>query len=219
MRLFLIRHGDTEIGPDGLYPDGGGLTELGRRQAAATVEPMRAASIAHIVTSSIARARETAEPLAASTGLVPEVVPGFDEVKIGNLREAPIETITRRIYGASPRADFSEFGGENAQEFARRVLDALSHAIVDRYAGSDSAVAAYVHGGTISVILDHVDGIRFSADLNREIPNGSISAIVIEGRMMRLESGPNAAHLESVGITHLHGNRPPPHLGHLIPPP
>lgn len=207
MRLYLVRHGDTEIGGDGLYPEDGGLTALGRRQAAATAERLRSAGLTHIVTSSLQRARETGAPLAEMTGLRPFEVPGFDEVRIGRLREAPIESINQRIYGTSPRADFSEFGGEASAEFNRRVLSTLAREIVDRYCEFDTAVAAFVHGGTISVILDHAEGIEFDGDLHREIPNGSISSMVIKDGRMRLEHGPDSRHLKGVGITHMHGPR------------
>ena len=207
MRILLVRHGDTEIGPDRLYPDTGGLTELGRRQAAATAQVLAPAGVTHIVSSALQRSIETAASLAEMTGLPCQQIAGFDEVRIGSLRSAPLEAIARRIYHTSPYADFSEFGGENAAEYNERVLYTLSREVVDRHDGSAATVAAFLHGGTISVILDHAEGRRFDGRLHREIPNCSISLVTVEDRVLRVEHGPSARHLEEVGITHMHGPR------------
>ena len=207
MRILLVRHGDTEIGPDGLYPDIGGLTDLGCRQAEATAGIMAPAGITHIVSSALQRSIETAAPLAEMTGLPCRQIAGLDEVRIGTLRSAPLEAIARRIYHTTPYADFSEFGGENAAEYNERVLYALSREIVDRHDGSPATVAAFLHGGTISVILDHAEGQRFDGRLHREIPNCSISLVTVEERVLRVEQGPDASHLKKVGITHMYGTQ------------
>lgn len=207
MRILLVRHGDTEIGPDGLYPETAALTDLGLRQAEATARVLAPAGITHIVSSALLRSIETAALLAEMTGLPCRQVAGLDEVRIGSLRTAPLEVIARRIYHTTPYADFSEFGGENTAEYYERVLYALSREIVDRHDGSPATVAAFLHGGTISVILDHAEGHRFDGRLHREIPNCSISIVTVEKRVLRLEHGPDAGHLEEVGITHMHGTQ------------
>lgn len=225
MRLYLVRHGDTEIGQDRLYGEDAGLTELGRQQSEAAAHVLAPLEIENVFTSSLRRALESAAPLTRLSGVEPIAVPGLDEVRIGHLRQAPIEAITQRIYTSAPKADFSEFGGENAAEFSERVLYALARDVIDRCAdredgqrlngmmaseagdGNDEEEKAviYAHGGTLSVILDYAEGVRFNGDLHRKIPNGSISLVTVEGRQLRVVHGPDAHHLQEVGITQMHG--------------
>lgn len=208
IRLLLVRHGETELGDDHLYPEDGGLTELGRRQAKATARRLAEEPIDHILSSNLRRAYETAEPLARAKGGSVTRFSGFDEVRIGQLRSAPIEAIVARIHRGRPRADFAEFDGENAAAFSERVLHSLSSEVMDRF-GEDArpqhTIALFAHGGTLSVILDYAQGIRFQGDLHREIPNGSVAELGIEGRTLSVLREPDASHLEQVGITQMHG--------------
>jgi len=209
IRLLLIRHGETELGDDHLYPEHGGLTELGRRQAEATARRLANEPIDQILSSNVRRAFETAEPLARTKGVPVTRFPGFDEVRIGQLRSAPIEAIVERIHRGRPRADFAEFDGENPASFSERVLHTLSIEVMDRFGGDSrhqSTLALFAHGGTLSVILDYAEGIRFQGDLYRQIPNGSIAEVGIERRTVRVLRQPNASHLEKVGITQMHGS-------------
>lgn len=69
MNLFIIRHGQsiTNLSKEPLAD--GGLTDLGRSQAAMVAECMEGADLDHIISSPLMRAIETARPLAQSTGL------------------------------------------------------------------------------------------------------------------------------------------------------
>lgn len=207
MRIFLIRHGDTVIGPDRLYPEDGRLTALGVRQATATANTLASADVTHIVSSGLIRSIETARALGEIIGIKTREVDGFDEVRIGSLRKAPIEVIEKRIHCSPPVADFSEFGGENASEFNKRVLLTLSREIIDKYKNSASTVAAFLHGGTISVILDYAEGRHFNGDLYREIPNCSIALVTVDKSGLRIEQDPNVIHLKTVGITQMYGTQ------------
>lgn len=60
--IYLVRHGKAAAGFDG-HPDPG-LDETGRRQAETTAEDLATLPTMQIFSSPLARARETAEPLA-----------------------------------------------------------------------------------------------------------------------------------------------------------
>jgi len=66
--IYLVQHGDKERSPGDP-----GLTELGRRQAAVTARWLRETEPKALYSSPLRRARETAEPIGAATGLVVRV--------------------------------------------------------------------------------------------------------------------------------------------------
>ncbi len=69
-RICLVRHGEVHNPDHVVYADlpGFGLSELGRRQAAATGRHLAASPVGRLVTSPLERARETADLIAAATG-------------------------------------------------------------------------------------------------------------------------------------------------------
>lgn len=204
MQIYLVRHGETEIGPDLLYPEDAALTPLGHRQAAVTAETLRSVAFTHIFTSGLRRAKETAIPLVDITGRFPVALEDLDEIRIGDLRTASPEVKTRRIYHSGIYSDFSEFNGESSTEFERRVSGALIHQVVAGIPEHDAIVALIIHGGTMGVILDYADGQRFDPRLGRNVPNGGIAVLNVDrSRRMTIARPPGAEHLAEVGVTHV----------------
>jgi broad specificity phosphatase PhoE len=66
--VYLVQHGDKERSPGDP-----GLTELGKRQAAVTARWLRGTGLKALYSSPLRRARETAEPVGAATGLAVRV--------------------------------------------------------------------------------------------------------------------------------------------------
>jgi 2,3-bisphosphoglycerate-dependent phosphoglycerate mutase len=93
------------------------LTELGRKQARAAVDAVRALGITAVYTSTLQRARETAEPIARDLNLPLTVIAELRERNWGELEGKPRSPQTR---AATPP------GAETPQEFERRVLRGLS---------------------------------------------------------------------------------------------
>jgi probable phosphoglycerate mutase len=86
--LVLLRHGVTELTRERRFSGTGGadlpLTGLGRRQALAAAEAVRAAGgVDAVVCSPLRRTRETAEVVAESLGLGVRVDDGWTEVSFG----------------------------------------------------------------------------------------------------------------------------------------
>ena len=202
MEIYLVRHGETEIGDDHLYPDNASLTELGQRQADAACDALKDAGITHIFTSNLQRAKESAARAVQFTGLSPVALTGLDEVRIGDLREAPIETIKRRLYNGAPVADFTEFNGESTPEFEERIIYCFARDVIEPL-DDNSRPALFVHGGTISVLLDYAEGKRFEPLMLREIPNSSITIANVTDNKLVISSPPSADHLLDIGVTHM----------------
>ena len=202
MDIYLVRHGETEIGDDHLYPDNASLTELGQRQANAACNVLRDAGITHIFTSGLQRAKESATRAVDFTGLSPVALPGLDEVRIGDLREAPIEIIKRRLYSGVPVADFTEFNGESTPEFEERIIYCFARDVVEPL-DDNSCPVLFIHGGSISVLLDYAAGKRFEPLMLHEIPNGSITLANVTDNRLIISKPPTVDHLLDIGVTQM----------------
>ncbi|MEX0762143.1 MAG: histidine phosphatase family protein [Dehalococcoidia bacterium] len=197
MHLYLIRHGETVIGPDKLYPDGAGLTLRGQAQARAVASALRERGVDLIVTSGLRRTYETARPLTRALGLSPVAMPGLNEIYAGRLRDAPIETI-QEIADSGWKPDFKRFGGEDMGDFGRRIAES-SRCLLDTAASKGAeTVAAFVHGGTITVMLEQVKGQPFSGQRFDYVPNCSISLVCANGTGTEIRYKFDTNHLADV---------------------
>ena len=176
MDLYLVRHGDTALGPDGLYPDPAHLSETGHAQARALALRLDRIAPHALITSGVLRADETAAPFVSSSGIRPVIVPGFDEIGIGDLRSRDPAIVKARLAELPPRSDFSEYGGESSSKFAHRVIEALHDQVLDRF-DHGQRVAAIIHGGPINVILDWIDNGGFAGVLTRHILPASVTLL------------------------------------------
>ena len=78
-----------------------GLSELGRRQAAAAAGWFAGAGLTAVVSSAMLRARDTAAPIAAACGVPHEVEPDLYERRVGPLAGTALENPARRQACAS----------------------------------------------------------------------------------------------------------------------
>jgi phosphohistidine phosphatase SixA len=78
--LILVRHADKAAQPVDDPP----LTEAGAKRAQDLATALRNAGVTAIITTQLRRTRETAQPLAAALGLVPEVVKVGERALVSN---------------------------------------------------------------------------------------------------------------------------------------
>ena len=86
MKLLIIRHGQTDGNVKGLVQGAGldlPLNETGRAQAAAAAEKLLSLHLPVIYSSTMLRARQTAEIIAAGVGCPTVAVEGLEEVHFG----------------------------------------------------------------------------------------------------------------------------------------
>lgn len=137
--VVLVRHAATEVNLQnpavlqGARVDPG-LSPLGRRQAAALAAALAPLPIKAVYSSSLLRAKETADPIAERHGLAVSVVPEIAEVDVGVWEGQSWQQIERRwptehrhFLEAPERSGY--LGGENfAQVLERsaRAVDALT---------------------------------------------------------------------------------------------
>src|ERR1700759_1664828 len=89
-RLIVVRHAQSEanaVGSLHCTVPGPPLTELGQEQAGALAETLAGDDVRAVWSSTMTRAWQTAEPLAAALGLVVHQREGFKEAYLGELHD------------------------------------------------------------------------------------------------------------------------------------
>jgi broad specificity phosphatase PhoE len=130
--LIIVRHGRTEANAQGLLlgrldPD---LDEEGRRQAAAVAATLDRAD--RIVSSPLARTRETAAVISASTGTEVEIDERWIELDYGEFDGVPLVDIPAETWASWRRdATFCPPGGESLVELSARVRESLEELAAD----------------------------------------------------------------------------------------
>lgn len=150
--LVLVRHGETDWNAEGRLQ---GQTDIplndrGRAQARAAGNELSATTWDVLVSSTLSRAKETAELIGENLGMAPdETMEGLRERHYGNaegrqVRELPREEIDILLRSAEPE-----------QDVARRGIAAL-HELVLRHEGKN--IVAVAHGTLIRLTLDAIGG-------------------------------------------------------------
>jgi 2,3-bisphosphoglycerate-dependent phosphoglycerate mutase len=155
MDLIVVRHGLPERAEHSHDPP---LSATGRRQAEATAAFLVGERVDHIVASPLARARQTAEPLADRLGLSIETVDGLAEIDPFGGAYVPAEEMelyhhVTEAFLADKYSLFDRAGGFEA--FRGRVLDAFD-GVIGRNRGR--AVAVFCHGMVMGCYLTTVVG-------------------------------------------------------------
>ncbi|WP_213956879.1 histidine phosphatase family protein [Variovorax sp. dw_954] len=154
MKLVLVRHGRPDE-DERERPHDPPLRADGRAQAEAVAARLRQEGITRIVSSPMARAAQTAQPLAAALGLAVESIDGWAEADRHVERYRSTETL--RALGTAEWGRFLDdpiayFGGD-AASFRGGVLAALAETIDSSH--KDAHVAVFTHGLPINVVLSH----------------------------------------------------------------
>ena len=148
-RVFLARHGEADYETDLLVDHGGSLTARGREQSRRLGESLAGERIAHVWTSSLARAVQTAEIAAAVLGCGVTVREGLRELGVGAHVGLPPEpdpfgaTFEHWLDGdLEARIE----GGESGAEVVVRMGGVLAE-VADLHRGESVLVVS--HGGAI----------------------------------------------------------------------
>jgi probable phosphoglycerate mutase len=174
MELVIVRHGRPEhIEPvendDATGPADPDLAAVGHLQAERVGEYLAPAGIDVVVTSPLARARQTAAPLARMLGLDPVVVDGVVEYDRHDSTYVPAE-VTRQLIrdGATDEAwadPLSVLGDDEKRAWMAGVGSAFAEIVA---ANSGRRVAVFCHGMVTSVwfaqVLGIDDTLRFVPD-------------------------------------------------------
>jgi 2,3-bisphosphoglycerate-dependent phosphoglycerate mutase len=200
--LFFVRHGESERASlDAPFPlvDGRSdpaLAPEGRKQAELVAARLAATGIDAIYVTPLRRTVETAAPLAARLGLVPEVAAGLIEVGLGEWEGGLFRKMVAEHHPTAMRMWAEESfevipGAEQAASFAARVRDEVGRLAA---AHQGQRVAAFTHGGVIGQVMAQASGSRPFAFITAD--NGSISRLVVSGDRWIVRGFNDIAHLE-----------------------
>ncbi|GAA4545746.1 histidine phosphatase family protein [Pseudonocardia xishanensis] len=157
MRLILVRHGLPEKVHGDIRADPG-LTDVGLRQAERVVDALAADAVDAIYASTMARARQTAEPLARDRGLDVGAVADLCEFDSDQASYLPTELLAAERPDEWARMVAGDLPSYvDAPAFTGRVVAAME-TIVGVHSGRDT-VAVFAHAGVINAYLAHVLGI------------------------------------------------------------
>jgi probable phosphoglycerate mutase len=161
--LLLIRHGENEFVKTGKMAGqlpGVHLNDRGRKQAAELAEALKQVPLKAIYSSSLERAIETAEPIAADRKLEIQVRPQLMDNDIGKWQGRTLKQVRRikkwkSVQQAPSRFKFPE--GESFLETQTRIASCL-----DEIAASHKPkdiVAAVFHADPIKLAVAHYLGM------------------------------------------------------------
>ena len=184
-RVLLIRHGVTDFTVAGRLDGRGGadpsLNDAGLVQAKAAgraTAHLLGGAPARVVTSSLARARETGAAVAAAIGARPEVDADWDEQDFGDWDGAAVADLVRDQPQelAALRADpaYARPGGENHEQMAGRVVAAFERVVAE---GGTTVVVC--HRKPIMAVLAHLLRIPHDTVWRLAAAPGSLTAVEV----------------------------------------
>jgi probable phosphoglycerate mutase len=205
-RLVLVRHGITDWNREGRFQGhlDPPLSAVGRREAALVasriggdpeLRPVR------LVSSSLARAVETAAAIGAAARVTVEPDPQLIEIGQGEWEGRTHDEIARADatrYARWRTTDALPPGGETIEHTIDRLESALA-AIAD----VDGTVVLVGHGGTIRVLARLLLDLSPSRAWALDVDNASVSVVTRAGDAWRLDRWNDTAHLLGLETTHV----------------
>ncbi|HTW84633.1 MAG TPA: histidine phosphatase family protein [Candidatus Sulfotelmatobacter sp.] len=196
--LYVVRHADAVPESDDAFTvyddyEQHPLSARGRDQAERTAQRLREVGLTAIYASPVRRARETAEAIAAASGLPVQLEPDVTEITIGPVEEGmPLRARLAWLAMVAMR-DGSWRGIPGTEDGARvreRMLRALD-GIAARHRGERVAVVS--HAGAINAAVGAIAGTAH--DFLFPLANTSICVVRIGGGRRLLMSANETAHL------------------------
>ena len=162
--LYLVRHGETDHNLSGLAMGhiDSPLNERGHRQARQTAAWLALRPVQRILSSDLARALDTAAPLAAALGLAVEADPRLRELSFGIFEGRSIPDCEQEHPETVARWRSGDFDFAPPEGESRRSLMTRTRAVLDEMlAAPEGDIALFTHGGTLNALHTHLieDGL------------------------------------------------------------
>ncbi|HSK64347.1 MAG TPA: histidine phosphatase family protein [Pyrinomonadaceae bacterium] len=204
--VFLIRHGQSEGNAERRF---GGhtatpLSPRGRRQAHATARALKDEELTAIYSSDLARAVETAQPLANLIGLPINTTTAFRERSVGVMEGLTFEDAAQQHpeqYAALLRRDFEHVltGGESYRQLLDRAWQKLDEIIAENHGGK---IVVFSHTGTICILALHLMGALDAPELKPVWITSANCGVtrfeLVDGGLVRVMNLNDTRHLSGV---------------------
>lgn len=204
--ITLVRHGESTWNAEGRWQGQADppLSDEGLRQAALVGRRLAAADVDRIVVSDLARARQTADAIAAHHGHDPEVDAAWRELHVGDWSgrtTQELRTLFPDQWKAFSRGEDIRRGGsgETLAELHARVATAFDRVLADAVAQRHRRVVVVAHGGVVRAAALHAVGLAHL--VNTPLPltaprNTSVSDVTLADGALRLTVYNDAHHLD-----------------------
>jgi broad specificity phosphatase PhoE len=171
MTILLVRHGETDGNAARVLqrPDVP-LNDRGLRQAEQLARRLSAFGFAGILCSDLLRARMTAAPLAARSGLAIEQSPLLQERNFGDLRGMAYAALPEDPFGPDVRPP----NGEDWPTFHARVADAFAFIVSRRRSGT---LVVVTHGLVCRALVERHALVPEGMAVPERFDNTSITVI------------------------------------------
>ena len=173
MTILLVRHGETDGNAARVLqrPDVP-LNDRGLRQAEQLARRLSAVGFARILCSDLLRARMTAAPLAARSGVAIDESPLLQERNFGDLRGMAYAALPEDPFGPDVRPP----NGEDWPTFHARVADAFAF-IVSRRRGVNGTLVVVTHGLVCRALVERHALLPEGVVVPERFDNASITVI------------------------------------------
>jgi broad specificity phosphatase PhoE len=173
MTILLVRHGETDGNAARVLqrPDVP-LNDRGLRQAEQLARRLSALGFARILCSDLLRARMTAAPLAARSGVAIEESPLLQERNFGDLRGMAYAALSEDPFGPDVRPP----NGEDWSTFHARVADAFAF-IVSRRRRVNGTLVVVTHGLVCRALVERHALLPEGMAVPERFDNASITVI------------------------------------------
>jgi broad specificity phosphatase PhoE len=201
MTLVLVRHGQTAVNAEGRLQGriDAPLTDLGRRQAAASGAALVGADVARVVVSPLLRARQTAEAFGLPASVPVEVDERWIELDYGEWDGLPLRSMPTEGW-EQWRADpsFAPPGGESLVALALRVRSACDDLAED---ARERCVVVVSHVSPIKAAVAWALGVGPETSWRMFLGVAAICRVEVGPRGPSLIAYNSVAHLEGVAST------------------
>lgn len=204
MRLFLVRHGETESNRLGLALGRADvpLNEHGRWQAQRLARALAAEPLAAVYSSPLARALDTARPIAREHCLEVQTEPGLTEMEIGEAEGLTFAEVRSRFPGLL-EAWLGAGGPAQAMPAGERLVDVQPRAwqavqaIAARHPEESACLVS--HNFVLLSILTTVLGIELASFRRLRHAVAAISVLDFRPDRARLVTLNDTCHLQDEG--------------------
>lgn len=200
-RILAIRHGQTAWNADSRIQGHTdiALDALGEWQAERVALALGDEELDVLYSSDLARARQTAAPLAARKKLELRIDPGLRERGFGEFEGLSFKQIEQRWpeQAAAWRQrdpDFGARGGEVLRDFRERVVAAVTR-LARAHRGQ--SIALVTHGGVLDLLYREATRVALDAPRTWQLSNAGINRLLHSGQGLMLVGWADVGHLEA----------------------
>ena len=173
MTILLVRHGETDGNAARILQRADvPLNDRGMRQAERLARRLSAHGFVRILCSDLMRARMTAAPLAACSGIAVEEHPLLQERNFGDLRGTPYDALSEDPFGP----DFAPPNGEDWPTFHARVADAFAF-IVARRRDASGTLVVVTHGLVCRALVERHARLPAGVAAPERFDNASVTVL------------------------------------------